>query len=355
MIEKLHARKIGPGRFKVSFETEGPTMLFLTKFFQLMSREADVFFRQVVKRQKSAELVKEHAAEDGERAEAARIERREIAERFAELKGSRGKRLKTLRHQLLAEERPICYDSLVIALSHARKDAEFETSKRIRKLADRGVPVSRIAERLGVDRPHVLTIARRHGVKVEPEVLRSRLVETVRGMDSDGLSILQMCNRLKLPESMVRRAAVVAGVLKPADEPVSAGIPPKIYEPGDVEAPRGEVLTEWVRRYVEAGLPVAVIARKLRVSAVTVYAHVKACGVVSPATNQAKMHAKEIAEFARKGASSREIGERLGIPAAVVRKNPAWTANLPAWRKRAGSELAAIEDPHGGIREGVSR
>ena len=341
MFKDLKAEKIGDGKFLVSFTTEDPTMVHLARFFSIMSREADYFFRTIIRRQKDVDVnVTKADAEDTERLEAAKAERKRFKDRFDAMGGSRGERIKMLRRELHLQGCPISYDSLVCALNRANRDAKEELAGRIRKLAMIGRPVWAMAADLEIPVSELQSVARVFEVEIHEDILQVRLEETLRGLYAEGLSLEQMCNRLSLPVSLVKKAAVSAGILKARKK--------RGYMIGDVETPlrkgrgRGNgmgsgytrVLTSAVAKLAAEGLSFKEIARKLRVCPVTVEHHAKLSGIESPDMIRARAAADAIATMTRKSASSAEIAKRLGISPALVRKQPAWSENLPAWRKK---------------------
>ncbi len=346
MFKDIQVEKIGAGRFRVSFTTEDPAMLFLTRFFSLMSKEADTFFRRVVRAQNNAELSTTRDTENAERLAAATWKRRKIRARFDAMDGSRSERVVRLRRELCDAGEPVSYDRLVWILSEARKEGREELAGKIRELAAEGRPLSAMAEELRVSVAQIEDAARRFGIDVNEDALRVRLEDTVRRLAAEGLSLAQLSNRLNVPRPVVRSAARSAGVLK-ANPPGRASS----YVPGDVEPPTGAALAAAVAQLAATGLSFNQVARKLRVSWYTVARHAESVGIENPHLARVREHADKIAELARQGLSSARIGKLLKLSPAWIRKHPAWKENIPWYRKSHGvtpgrdPELPAVTPP----------
>ncbi len=330
MFEDLKTEKIGDGEFRVSFITREPTMVFLSKFFSIMSKEADVFFRHVVRRQRDADLRITRDAENVERAAAAKIERRKLRERFDAMGTGTTKndRIIRLRAELLRDGVPVSRDTLEWSLKRAKEEAREVLSEKIRVLAAEGRPLRAIALELEIGVDAVVRIARDFNVDVEEDLLRIHLEDTLKRLTAEGLSLLQVGNRLNLPSGIVKRAAVSAGILKPTAPGKNA-----VYTPGDLEAPRREVLALAIAQLAAEGLSFTEIARKLRVCWQTVVRHAEVMGIKNPAIVRADQNAEKIAALARRGASSKEIGLAIGVAPATVAKHPAYKGNVVWYRK----------------------
>ena len=297
----------------MSFVTTDPTMVHLSRFYSIMSREAEFFFRKIIQKQNEADLKIEHDAADAERAIHARLERRKILARYEAMPGTRKDRLACLRRELRAEGNSISYDGMGYIVGKALAEAREDLAEKIRPLADVGLPVLYIARKLEIRVDAVTRLSRQFGIGVEEDVLRIRLEETLRRFDAEGLSLVQMCNRLEIPPPIVKAAAVSAGIV----QAVPVGEVPA-WKIGDAEPPRGAALSAAIAQLAGEGLNFREIARKLRVCFQTVQRRALLMGVIDPPLVRGKSRARTVALMARKGYSSHSIGKVIGLPAQLA-------------------------------------
>jgi DNA-binding CsgD family transcriptional regulator len=313
MFRNTEVEKLPNGEYRVTFTTDTPALQRFIKFFRHVANEADYFYHKTAMAIRSAELSKQES--DPTRQEALRWERETILKRYRELDGKPREKFHALRKVLIAEGKPISFDSLHSVLRIAREEDLKGKRAKIEQLLDEGIPFSIIAKRLEETSASIIRMAKAAGIYRDKAALEENLSINLLKLDQEGLSLQQMSNQLGVPFAIVRRVARHAGIAQANNR--AARLSPHDFTPNPERAAQ-------VAALASEGFSFAEIGRRLHVNAAAVHYYAKRQGVPNPTMRKAAELSGEIEKLAEKGLSSSWIAGRVGIPESVVRKHPAW-------------------------------